>query len=66
MKNIRYTWYWYGDLIVLSVAVGLLLVGVLVGASMSTVEYNKNVEKCNSAGGVYIKGQCVEGKVIKL
>lgn len=66
MKNLKYTAYWYGDLIVLSVAAVLVFVGVIVGAVWSSNEYNNQVEKCNSAGGVYIKGQCVEGKVIKL
>jgi hypothetical protein len=66
MKNLKYTAYWYGDLIVLSVVAVLLFVGVIVGAVWSSNEYNSQVEKCNNAGGVYIKGQCVEGKVIKL
>lgn len=57
---------WYGDLILIGGIVLLVLSGILVGVVWSSNDYNSRVERCNELGGVYLKGQCMEGKVIKL
>lgn len=60
------TWYWY-DEIILMIGSLFFVAGIIIGGAVwSANAYNEQVEKCNNAGGVYIKGQCVEGKVIKL